>query len=130
MSSKANVEVVIGGKVLTICGYESEDYLQKVASYINNKLNEYSKLDGFKRQSLEMQNVLMQINLADDYFKAKSEIARMEDEVAAKDKELYDMKHELISLQIKMENLDKANKELQKEVNEQSKKIIRLENIN
>lgn len=125
--SANNVEVVIGGKVLTICGYESEDYLQKVASYLNNKLGEYSKLDSFKRQSLEMQNILMQINIADDYFKAREEIKRMEEEVASKEKELYDMKHELISLQIKMDNLDKANRELQKEVNEQSKKIIRLE---
>lgn len=38
MSSKTDTEVIIGGKVFTLCGYESEEYLQKVASYINNKL--------------------------------------------------------------------------------------------
>ena len=38
MAAKTDAEVIIGGKVLTLCGYESEEYLQKVASYINNKL--------------------------------------------------------------------------------------------
>ena len=38
MSSKTDTEVIIGGKVFTLSGYESEEYLQKVASYINNKI--------------------------------------------------------------------------------------------
>ena len=31
---------VIGGKIITLGGYESEEYFQKVASYINNKIAE------------------------------------------------------------------------------------------
>ena len=53
MSSKNNTEVILGGKVFTLSGYESEEYLQKVASYINNKLAEYSKEDSFRRQNAE-----------------------------------------------------------------------------
>ena len=49
MSSKTDTEVIIGGKVFTLSGYESEEYLQKVASYLNNKMNEYQKIDGFRR---------------------------------------------------------------------------------
>ena len=30
MSSKTDAEVIIGGKIYTLCGYESEEYLQKV----------------------------------------------------------------------------------------------------
>ena len=41
MAVKTDTEVIIGGRVLTLSGYESEEYLQKVASYINNKLAEY-----------------------------------------------------------------------------------------
>ena len=67
-SSKTDTEVIIGGKVFTLSGYESEDYLQKVAAYINNKMNEYNKLDGFRRQPIDTQNVLLQLNIADDYF--------------------------------------------------------------
>ena len=41
MAVKTDTEVIIGGKVLTLSGYESEEYLQRVASYINNKAAEY-----------------------------------------------------------------------------------------
>ena len=54
MSSKTDVEVIIGGKVFTLSGYESEEYLQKVASYINNKINEYSKIPSFKKQPADI----------------------------------------------------------------------------
>ena len=68
MASKTDTEVIIGGKVFTLSGYEGEEYLQKVASYINNKIAEYNKLDGFKRQPVDTQNVLLQLNIADDYL--------------------------------------------------------------
>lgn len=126
-ASKTDTEVIIGGKVFTLSGYESEDYLQKVASYINNKVNEYSKLDGFRRQPVDTQNVLLQLNIADDYFKAKKQITVLEDELEAKDKELYDLKHELISTQIKLESFQEQVKELQKSQNEDAKQIVRLE---
>ena len=75
MSAKTDTEVIIGGKVFTLSGYESEEYLQKVASYINNKVAEYNKVDQFRRQPMDIQNVLMQLNIADDYFKAKKQIS-------------------------------------------------------
>ena len=127
MASKTDTEVIIGGKEFTLCGYESEEYLQRIASYINGKINEYSKIDGYRRQSMDMQNVLMQINIADDYFKAKKQLASMEEDMEAKEKELYDLKHELIASQIKLENIDKNLKTIQNESNEKEKKIIRLE---
>ena len=126
-SSKTDTEVIIGGKVFTLSGYESEEYLQKVASYINNKANEYGKLDSFRRQPLDTQAVLLQLNIADDYFKAKKQISVLEEELQTKEKELYDLKHELISAQIKLENAEKRSKELQTELSESSKKIVRLE---
>ena len=127
MSSKTDTEVIIGGKVFTLSGYESEGYLQKVASYINNKITEYNKNESFKRLTLDMQNVLLQLNIADDYFKAKKQINILEEEIQTKEKELYNLKHELIASQIKLENTEKNVKKLQAEANENAKKIIRLE---
>ena len=127
MSSKTDTEVIIGGKVFTLSGYESEEYLQKVASYINNKITEYNKNESFKRLTLDMQNVLLQLNIADDYFKAKKQINILEEEIQTKEKELYNLKHELIASQIKLENTEKNDKKLQAEANENAKKIIRLE---
>lgn len=127
MAVKTDTDVIIGGKVFTLSGYESEEYLQKVASYINNKTNEYSKVDAFSRQPFEKQSVLLQLNIADDFFKAKKQIETLEAEVKSKEKELYDLKHELISTQIKLENLEKTNKNMQLELNENAKKIVQLE---
>lgn len=127
MSSKTDTEVIIGGKVFTLSGYESEEYLQKVASYINNKITEYNKNESFKRLTLDMQNVLLQLNIADDYFKAKKQINILEEDIQTKEKELYNLKHELIASQIKLENTEKNVKKLQAEANENAKKIIRLE---
>ena len=127
MSSKNNTEVILGGKVFTLSGYESEEYLQKVAAYINNKLAEFNKDESYRRQSAEVRANLMYLNIADDYFKAKKQISILEEELQGKEKELYDLKHELISAQIKLENAEKQGKELQKQLNEDAKKIVRLE---
>ena len=127
MSVKTDTEVIIGGKVFTLSGYESEEYLQKVASYINNKMTEYGKVESFRRQPLDTQSVLLQLNIADDYFKAKKQIVILEEEIQTTEKEHYNLKHELIASQIKLENSEKNIKSLQHELNESSKKIIRLE---
>ncbi len=126
-SSKTDTEVIIGGKVFTLSGYESEEYLQRVASYINNKLNEYNKVDSFRRQPMDTQGVLLQLNIADDYFKAKKQISILEEELQAKEKELYDLKHELISAQIKLESSEEQVKTLQQDLNENAKNVVRLE---
>ena len=127
MSTKTDTEVIIGGKVVTVSGNESAGYLQKVAAYINSKVNEYAKMDSFKRQSVEKQNMLIQLNIADDYFKAKKQIELLEQDLKAKDNELYDLKHELIATQIKLDNTAKSLKEANETLNENSKQIIRLE---
>ena len=129
MSPKTDTEVIIGGKVFTLSGYESEDYMQKIASYINGKITEYGKLDGFRRQPLDKQNILLQLNIADDYFKAKKQISILEEELQGKEKELYDLKHELISAQIKLENAEKQGKELQKQLNERNIAIILMKKV-
>lgn len=127
MSSKTDTEVIIGGKVFTLSGYESEEYLQKVASYINNKLNEYTKVESFRRQPMDTQHVLLQLNIADDYFKAKKQISVLEEELQAKEQELYDIKHELISTQIKLESAEEQVKGLQQDLNNDAQKILQLE---
>lgn len=41
MSAKNNTQVIIAGKIYTLSGYESEEYLQRVASYLNGKISEF-----------------------------------------------------------------------------------------
>lgn len=127
MSAKNETEVTIGQRTYTLSGYESEEYLQKVAAYINGKMSDFRKSDSYRRQTLDMQAVIIELNIADDYFKAKKTADELESDMDAKDKEIYDLKHELISAQIK---LDSANQEIDKlkaEIGENQKTIVRLE---
>lgn len=127
MSSKNTTEVIIGGKVFTLSGYESEEYLHKVAAYINNKLTEFNKDDGFRRQSADVRSTLMQLNIADDYFKAKKLGDNLSLEIENKDKEIYNLKHELIAEQIKAETSDKKIEELKEKVGRLQSNIVKLE---
>lgn len=115
MSAKTSADVLIGGKIYTLSGYESEAYLQKVATYINNKMNEFDEMEQFRRFPMDMKSTLLELNIADDYFKAKDQAEKLEQEIEVKDKEIYDLKHELISAQIKMESNEKNIAELEKE---------------
>lgn len=127
MAEKTIADVIIGGKVYTLSGYEDEAYLQKVASYINNKMNELDEVEAFKRFPLDMKSVLVHLNIADDYFKAKMYLNKLESEVETKDKEIYDLKHDLISNQIKADSDEAALKELEAENKELMLKVARLE---
>ena len=107
MAVKNTTQVLIGGKIITLSGYESEEYLQKVASYMNNKMTELGQLPGYSRQSVETKHTVLSLNVADDYFKAKRQAEIFEEDLEAKDREMYDLKHDLITSQVQLENARK-----------------------
>lgn len=123
MSKSNNVEVSIGGKVIILSGNESEEYLHKVTSYINNKIADLSKADSYKRTPHDMQSILLALNIADDYFKSKEQIKELEQQIENKEKDLYNIKHELIASQIKLENVEKNVKTLETKNNESQSKV-------
>ncbi|MGN0506925.1 MAG: cell division protein ZapA [Lachnospiraceae bacterium] len=127
MNKRNDVEVIINGKQYNMGGYESEEYLQKVASYLNAKYAEFKKQESYLKLEPDVRNVLMQINLADDYFKAK----KGQEETAAdsedKSREIADLRRELITLQTKLEAVELEGKTLREENLELQKKLIRLE---
>ena len=127
MSAKTSAEVVIDGKVYTLSGYEGEEYLQKVAGYINGKVTEYDTLEDYRHLPLNMKSTLIQLNIADDYFKAKAQVEKLERDLELKDKEIYDLKHDLISNQIKTETAEATMKELEAENRELLLNKARLE---
>ena len=132
MDEKNYTQVLINGNVYTLGGAEDAEYLQKVASYINNKLAEYNRVESFRRQPVDIQNILVELNIADDYFKAKKQAEIFEQDLQQKDQEMYDLKHELISLRMQIEEAQKheqealeqksllegKNKELEKQIDE------------
>ena len=105
MSEKNTVQVLIGGKVTRLSGYESEEYLEKVASYLNHKIGEFNSVIGYNRMPAETKGTLLALNVADDYFKARDKAESLEGGLEKKDQEIYDLKQELVALQVRMDNM-------------------------
>ncbi len=127
MSSKTDVDVLIGGKIYKLSGYEGEEYLQMVASYINNKMSEMNQMRGYGRMSADMQRTMLALNMADDYFKAKKRISELEADAQERDRNEYDLKHELISAQMQIETSEKEIARLREEISDLQKQVIRYE---
>lgn len=81
MAVKNDIDITIGGKTITLSGVESEEYLREVASYLNGKLRSFSDDASYWRLSNDMRSVMMQLNLADDYFKEHSRVQELEGRV-------------------------------------------------
>ena len=127
MVQKNDIKVVINNKVYTLSGQESEDYLQNVATYINGKIAECQSSEAYRRFNAEYQNVLLALNIADDYFKAKDQVNQMLTEDDDKDKQIYDLRHEVIEVQIKYESAQKMIEEYKDKISELQREIIKLE---
>lgn len=104
---KNTIEVVIGGKIITVSGEEDAAYMSEVAAFVNDKLTELEKMKNYKRLSADQKQILLGMNLADEYFREKKKNQLLESEAELKDKELYNLKNELINLQIELEKLQK-----------------------
>lgn len=127
MSAKNVIDVVIDGKIYTIGGFESEAYLQKLATYISNKIAEFKQDEGYRRQKVDTQKTLLEINIADDYFKAKKQADVLGADLEVKEKENYDLKHDLIAADTKIETLEAQINELKDKNIELQKEIVKLQ---
>ena len=60
----------------------------------------------------------MNLNIADDYFKAKDRVLSSEQELKAKNQEIYNLKHELVANQVACEDNEKKISDLKEEIQE------------
>ncbi len=126
MKNKNDVEVLINGRKYTICGFESAEYLQKVATYINSKFMEFKDKDYYYSLDMDLRNILLAVNIADDYFKAKKEAWNIQQENERKDKMVLEMKHEVLDSQSGTEKVGQENEALKGDLEEAEKKIVEL----
>ena len=114
MESKNYAEVLIDGEIYTLEGEEEEGYLQRVASYINEKISLMKKQKGYTKQSRDYQVTMVELNIADDYFTSQERVRQLEEQNHSLEKEAYSLKHELVTTQMKLEkalrDLDEAKK--------------------
>ena len=127
MEAKNYIQVLIDGKIYTIGGSEDEAYLQKAANYVNEKNAVMHRIPGFSRQSADYQQIMLELNIADDYFKALEKAESMEKLKNEMEKETYSLKHKLVTVQIKQDDMLKKLEDRQRQLEELAASNARLE---
>ncbi|WP_273326570.1 cell division protein ZapA [Vallitalea guaymasensis] len=112
MSPKNNTKVIIGGNVYTLSGDESEEYIQRVALYINNKLDELKASENGQFLNTRLMSILLAINIADDYFKTKEGTVNLEKSFKLKDELILEKEREIERLQETIHKLEADKNEL------------------
>lgn len=111
------IEVLIGGKIYRLTGADPA-YLQKVAGYMNTKLAECRTAPDYRVLDADYRALLLNLNIADDYFKAESEREMLQKRVEELEKELYAVRHDVVSAKVKLENSLKQQEALEAKVSE------------
>ena len=75
---KIRTTVRVAGKDYTIASYDPEAHVQRVAAFVDRKLNELSAATRLPQAQL---SVLAALNIADDMLKAHDEITRLRREL-------------------------------------------------
>lgn len=127
MNKKNDARVCINGKNYNIAGYENVEYLHKIADYINNKYAEIKGQNGSNIINDSEKNILMMINIADDYLKLREKDDEISYGFDDRQKEIANLKRELVGLQTRLEAAENDNKLLRADNVELQKKQVRLE---
>ena len=75
-SAKHFTEVLIGGKVYTLSGFEGEEYLQKVSSYLNHKITECKIVKDTENRALTQEMYFSLLTLPMITSKQKNRVIR------------------------------------------------------
>ncbi|MDO4976530.1 MAG: cell division protein ZapA [Eubacteriales bacterium] len=127
MENKAKLSVVIDGKVYMLSGGSSETYMQKIASYVDNKIRELKSVNGYQKLSPDYRNILLALNLAEELFKVQDEKDVSSREYREKEEEIYRLKQDLVEKDMRIETANRLVIEYKTKVNELQKRIIELE---
>ena len=76
---KVKTKINIGGIEYTIAGYETEEYMQRVAIYVDRKMKEVRQ-NCFSLDSV-MTAVLTAVNIADENIKLSDRIKELEEQI-------------------------------------------------
>ena len=72
------VDVVIGGKVISLISGEEEAHLQRVARYVDAKIEEMKDVNSASMIDERVRTLLLALNISDDYYKAADRLARLD----------------------------------------------------
>ena len=74
-----------------------------------------------------MKHRLLEINIADDYIKARERVKALEQEIKVKNNELDDIKHDSVNKAMMADEMKKKLEQTKKALEESEKKVIELQ---
>lgn len=126
MAARNKVEVKIGGKDYTLVGLESDEYIQRIALYIDRKMNEIMRSNNSLSTSLVA--VLTAVNVADDLFKMQQSEANLLTELKRSKEELEQLKIESKRLAGEKTSLYNKSNDLQLELAKREAELKEVRN--
>jgi len=103
------VDVFMSSGRITLRSDESPEYLQKLASYVDQKIADLKAKNLSASVDERRRSLFIAMNLADDYFKLK-------DRYTAQDVENNELTKQKSELQAEIEKLQKANTDLTEQI--------------
>ncbi len=95
---KIRTTVKVAGKEYSMTSYDSEEYVQRVATYVDRKMSEFSIATKLPSNQL---SVLVAMNIADDMLKAHDENNRLKRDIGL-------VREQCEALKIELEQLKNA----------------------
>lgn len=141
MDESNKVNVVIGGEIITLKSAEEPDYLQRIARYADQKIEEIKQKSKAASIDDRVRSLLIALNIADDYHKTLdkfqrldslhkrlvSEMGKLQEENAKITNEMRALKKELVRTQ---KELDEFIKSFDTENAPEGENILTLPNKN
>lgn len=118
MNSINKTVVRIAGKEYNIKSTESDEYIQRVALYLDKKMAKITESNS--KLSTSMAAVLSALNVADDFFKLRERAMSMEEE-------LKNQKEKLVSIENEKNRLQNERDALAEELNQLKLDLVKCE---
>jgi len=110
--------VRIAGKEYYVRSIESDEYIQRLALYLDKKMGKI--LESSNKLSTSMAAVLTALNVTDDFFKSREKVVSLEEELKIK-------KEKLVSLENEKNRLHAEREALINELNELKIELVKSE---
>lgn len=109
---KNYTDVVIDNKVYTVGCDRDNAYMQELAAYVNEKLDGLRSQPGFNKQPYGSRQVMILMNVADDYLRMKMKTEATEKKYQEQTAEFYNMKREMVNMKLQMDQIRLQNQVL------------------
>ncbi len=106
MTQKNEVQVVIGGKVLTMSGTEDEMQIQRVASCVNRMIKKLEGTEVYHSLPTDMKPLLIELNIAEELIRTQERCDELEADLQMKENELSELKQTLVDAQLRLERIE------------------------